>query len=196
MCELADPIALHNRKRLKLLKGFLQELQLNYWNYSSQLRLNLYIFSLYNIWIKLQLCVYSHSILITHDALSHLADSGQGACVLPVSIIVPLQRAPVPQGAFLPQRIIQNAALLAALVLKSIDIHGGRHGRVVLKAPSCPAAAAPQCFVCWPLLCRAARSKRRQSGNPRHVTPVVADLHLQPQRLIPNFLFISFNSSI
>ena len=112
-------------------------------------------------------CVCLHSIFWAAHA--HLSHSGKRACVLPVSIIVPLQWAPVPQGAFLPQSIIQNVILLTALPLKSIGIHGGLHGRLVLKAPSCPAAAALQ-RLCGPApLCYAANSKVCQSGNLRHV---------------------------
>lgn len=94
------------------------------------------------VWFALQKCVFTSALL------SHLADSGQGACVVPLSIIVFPQGASGPQGAFLPS-IIQNVILLAALSLKSIEIHGGLHGRVALKAPSCPAAAAAAAALQW-----------------------------------------------
>lgn len=127
------------------------------------------------------MCVFSSS---------HLALSGLRACALPVSIIVSPQWTPVPQGTFLPQSIIQNVILLAALALKSIEIHGGLHGRVVLKAPSCPAAAALQ-WLCGPALLL-----------PK-VKCVKAEIHImwwlwwtcicRSQLHIPNFLFTSFN---
>lgn len=98
--------------------------------------------------------------------LSHLAHSGQRLCALPVSIIVSPQWTPVPQGTFLPQSIIHNVILFASLALKCIGVHGGLHGRVVLKAPSCLAAAALQ-QLCGPaLLCSQKQnvSKRKSSS--------------------------------
>lgn len=121
--------------------------------------------------------------------IAHLVYSGQRACLLPVPIIVSPQWAPVPQGAFLPQSIIQNVILLTPLALKSIEIHGGLHGRLVLKAPSCPAAAALQ-WVCGPpLLC--SQQKMCQSGNPRHVTAVV-DLHVSYTFPVPPSFSLSW----
>lgn len=106
--------------------------------------------------------------------LSHLMNSG--ACVLLVSIIVSPQRTPVPQGTFLPQSIIHNVTVLTSLELKSIEIHGGLHGRLVLKAPSCLAAAALQ-RMCGPPLLHSRKlnvSKRKSTS-----CDAVVDLHLQ-----------------
>lgn len=83
--------------------------------------------------------------------ITHLVYFGQRACALPVSIIVSPQWTPVPQGTFLLQSIIQNVILLTPLPLKSIEVHGGLHGRVVFKAPLCSAAAALQ-WNLWPSL--------------------------------------------
>lgn len=90
-----------------------------------------------------------------------------GAWVLLVSIIVSPQWTPVPQGAFLPQSIIHDVTcVLTSLELKSIEIHGGLHGRLVLKAPSCLAAAALQ-WMCGPPLLHSRKlnvSKRKSTS--------------------------------
>lgn len=102
----------------------------------------------------------------TLDSLSHLGHPGKSACALSVSVIVSPQWTPGPQRAFLPQTIIQNVILVTSLALKSIEIHGGLHGRVLLKAASCPAAAVPQ-WMCGPPLQRSQKqnvSKRKTTS--------------------------------
>lgn len=122
-------------------------------------------------------CVYTLFCSTTLDLLSHLVYSGQRACALPVSIIVSPQRTPVPQGTFLPQSIIRNVILLTFLALKSIEIHGGLHGRLVLKAPSCPAAAALQWMCGPPLPCSQKQnvSKRKSTSCDGCGRPASAD---------------------
>lgn len=124
--------------------------------------------------------------------MSDLAHSGQRACVLPVSIIVPPQWTPGPQRTFLRVSIIQNVILFAALALKCIEIHGGLHGRVVLKAPSCPAAAALQ-WLCGPaLLCS---HKQNVSKAEIHIMWWLWwTCNCRSQSHVPTFLFTSFNS--
>lgn len=125
------------------------------------------------------------------QSFSHLARSGQRACSLPVSIIVPPQWSPVPQRAFLLWSVIHNPVLLAGLSLKSIEIHSSLHGRVVLKAPSCPAAAALQ-WLCGPALLWSHKqnvSKRKSTSCDACGGPTSADL----QAYVPYFLFTSFN---
>lgn len=118
--------------------------------------------------------------------------SGQRACVLPVSIIVSPQWTPVPQRTFLPWSIIQNVVLLAALALKSIEIHGGFYGSVVLKAPSCPAAAVLQ-WLCGPaLLCNQEQNVSKRKSISRDGCGGPASVRSQPR--IPTFLFTLFNS--
>lgn len=102
------------------------------------------------------LSIYWCEIINTHtcialDILSHLANSGLWASAVTVPITAPPQWSSVPQRTFLLWGIIQNVTVLAALALKSIDIHDGVHGRIVLKAASCPAAAALQ-WLCGPAL--------------------------------------------
>lgn len=143
-------------------------------------------------WIYMQksVCVYTLYIQAL-GFVSHLAYSGQRACVRPLSIIVSPQWASVPQGTFLPQSVIHNVILLTALALKSIEIHGGLHGRVVLKAPSCPAAAALQ-WLCGPaLLCSRKQnvSKRKSTSCDGCGRPASADL--SPTYLISCSLLIS-----
>lgn len=98
---------------------------------------------------------------------THLVYFGQRACALPVSIIVSPQWTPVPQGTFLLQSIIQNVILLTSLPLKSIEVHGGLHGRVVFKAPLCSATAALQWICGPPLPCSQKKnvSKRKSTSS-------------------------------
>lgn len=111
------------------------------------------------------------SVLYLCCLFSHLAASGQRACVCLLSITVAPQGTPGPQRRFLPANIIQDATVLAALMLKSIGIHGRLHCRPVLTAPLCPAAAAAVCVcVSVSMTCHAAISKMCRSGNPHHVT--------------------------
>lgn len=133
------------------------------------------------------MCSYWY-LRATPNSLSHLAHSWQRACVLLVSITVSPQWALVPQGAFLPQSIIQDVILLTSLLLKSIEIHGWLHGRVVLKAPSRPAAAARQWTCGPPLLCSQKHnvSKRKSTSCDGCGGPASAASHT------PNFLFPSF----
>lgn len=56
--------------------------------------------------------------------LTHLVHPGQGAQVLPGPVVAPPERAPVPQGAFLPHSVIQDEALLTPLVTQPIEVHG------------------------------------------------------------------------
>lgn len=145
----------------------------------------------------MSVCVYTLFCSTTLDLLSHLVYSGQRACALPVLIIVSPQWTPVPQGTFLPQSIIQNVILLTFLALKSIEIHGGLHGRLVLKAPSCPAAAALQWMCGPPLLCSQKQnvSKRKSTSCDGCGRPASADhslIYLVSCSPFFNFFFLSF----
>lgn len=90
----------------------------------------------------------------TLKLLSHLVYFGQSALL--VSSIASPHWSRVPQGTLLLQAVIHIAIFLAALALKSIDIHGGLHGRAVLKAPS---AAAPH-WLCGPATSAQLKAKR------------------------------------
>lgn len=59
----------------------------------------------------------------TRPTLTHLVHPGQGAHVLPGTITVSSERAPVPQGAFLPQGVVQDETLLTPLVTQPVEIH-------------------------------------------------------------------------
>lgn len=133
-------------------------------------------------------CVFISHLRATPNSLSHLVHSWQRACVLLVSITASPQWALVPQGAFLPQGIIQDVILLTSLLLNFIEIHGWLHGRVVLKAPSCRAADDRQWTCGPPPLCsqRHNVSKRKSTSCDGCGGPASAASHT------PNFLFSSF----
>lgn len=110
----------------------------------------------------------------TLDEPTHLVPPGQGACVLPASIAAAPERAPVPQGAFLPQSVIQDEVLLAALVTEPVEIHGSLQLQRCPRTCSSSSSSLRGCEV-WPGC--ATESRKCQSGNPHHVTSVV-DSHL------------------
>lgn len=60
----------------------------------------------------------------TPDCLTHLVHPGQRAHVLPGPIAGSSERAAVPQGALLPQSVVQDAALLTPLGTEPVEIHG------------------------------------------------------------------------
>lgn len=114
----------------------------------------------------------------TLDYLTHLVHPGQRAHVLPGSIAASSERAPVPQGAFLPQSVIQDETLLTPLVTKPIEIHGCLQLQrgPQSSARTCSSSSSFRGSVVWP--CCATENRKCQSGNPHHVTSVV-DSHLQ-----------------
>ena len=69
---------------------------------------------------------------------------GQRAQVLPGVIGAPPERASVPQGAFLPQSVVQDGALLTPLVTERVEIHGCLQLQRSPQSSARPAAAASE----------------------------------------------------